>query len=115
MPLKSRTTTRSVEALAHDDAKRKHIATAETQSYLAEEEARPKKLKYPRNPNLDPQLVWRGKDAEDESALYVDSVPIYIQQKISGDSGSRHLRPHDRRGTIVRRERHCFLVHRYGP
>jgi hypothetical protein len=40
-----------------------------------------KKLRWPRNPDLDPQLVWRGKDFEPDP-LEVDAPPIYIQEKI---------------------------------
>ena len=37
---------------------------------------------YPRDPDLDPQLVWRGKDELDAEPLAVPIVPIYIQEKI---------------------------------
>ena len=37
---------------------------------------------YPRDPSLDPQLVWTGKDEQDSDDLEVESVPIYIQEKI---------------------------------
>jgi adenine-specific DNA-methyltransferase len=40
-----------------------------------------KKLRWKRNPDLDPQLVWRGKDFETDP-LEVDAPPIYIQEKI---------------------------------
>ncbi len=33
-----------------------------------------------RNPDLDPQLIWRGKD--DGQALEVDAPPLFIQEKI---------------------------------
>ena len=36
-----------------------------------------------RNPDLDPQLVWKGKDEQDQHPLEVPSVPIYIQEHIS--------------------------------
>ncbi|MEI6795360.1 MAG: site-specific DNA-methyltransferase, partial [Methanomassiliicoccales archaeon] len=39
-------------------------------------------VKYPRDPSLDPQLVWKGKDEQDSKDLEVPSVPIYIQEKI---------------------------------
>jgi adenine-specific DNA-methyltransferase len=42
----------------------------------------PKKLRYPRNTDLDPQLVWRGKDEQDWSDLIVNAPPLYIQEKI---------------------------------
>ena len=37
---------------------------------------------YPRDPSLDPQLVWKGKDEQDRDDLAVPAVPIYIQEKI---------------------------------
>ena len=39
-------------------------------------------MRYPRNPDLDPQLVWRGKDQADASSLLVNAPPIYIQEKV---------------------------------
>jgi adenine-specific DNA-methyltransferase len=39
-------------------------------------------LKYPRNVDLDPQLVWRGKDAQDQGDLYVQTPPLFIQEKV---------------------------------
>src|SRR5260370_21949219 len=66
----------------HDKAKRINIPTAENQSLVPDDEKALKVLRYPRNPDLDPQLVWRGKDAEDGSALENPAPPIYIQEKI---------------------------------
>ena len=37
---------------------------------------------YPRDPSLDPQLVWKGKDEQDREDLAVPVVPVYIQEKI---------------------------------
>ena len=37
---------------------------------------------YPRDPSLDPQLVWQGKDAQDSQPLDVPVVPVYLQEKI---------------------------------
>ncbi len=37
---------------------------------------------YPRDPSLDPQLVWKGKDEQDSKDLAVPVVPVYIQEKI---------------------------------
>jgi adenine-specific DNA-methyltransferase len=73
---------KSVEALKHDEAKRKNIPTAEFQSVLEKEQQAPKKLRYPRNTDLDPQLVWRGKDEQDWSDLVVRAPPLYIQEKV---------------------------------
>lgn len=71
----------AVEAILYPQ-KRRNIPTAETQGLMQEAEAAPTPLLYPRNPDLDPQLVWKGKDKEDRGALRVDAVPIYIQEKI---------------------------------
>src|SRR5271155_2767045 len=73
---------KSVEALTHDEAKRRNIPTAEFQSVLEREQQNPKKVRYPRNTDLDPQLVWRGKDEQDWSDLVVHVPPLYIQEKV---------------------------------
>ncbi len=75
-------TTMNVEAITHDDAKRKNIPTAEYQSVLDEVQKKPKEVRYPRNTDLDPQLVWRGKDEQDWSDLVVHAPPLYIQEKV---------------------------------
>jgi adenine-specific DNA-methyltransferase len=74
--------TKTVEALKHDEAKRKNIPTAEYQSVLDAEQQQPKQVRYPRNTDLDPQLVWRGKDQQDWSDLVVHAPPLYIQEKV---------------------------------
>jgi adenine-specific DNA-methyltransferase len=79
---KNPTSTKTVETLLHETDKRKHIPTAEYQSVLRSEDVRPKELRYPRNPDLDPQLVWRGKDEQDWSDLVVHAPPLYIQEKV---------------------------------
>lgn len=73
---------KSVETLTHEEAKRKNIPTAEFQSVLEKEQQNPKKIRYPRNTDLDPQLVWRGKDEQDWSDLVVHAPPLYIQEKV---------------------------------
>ena len=35
-----------------------------------------------RNRDLDPQLVWRGKDEQNSSELVVQAPPMYIQEKV---------------------------------
>lgn len=74
-------TFKTVETLNHDD-KRKNIPTAEFQSILDTEQQKTKQIRYPRNTDLDPQLVWRGKDEQDWSDLVVNAPPIYIQEKV---------------------------------
>jgi adenine-specific DNA-methyltransferase len=70
-----------VESYKHKEAKRKNIPTAELQKLVPDNDKAIKKLRWPRNPDLDPQLVWRGKDFEPDP-LEVDAPPIYIQEKI---------------------------------
>jgi adenine-specific DNA-methyltransferase len=75
-----------VESLKHKD-KRTNIPTEELRDFVAEDERKPKTvvlpgLLYARDPSLDPQLVWKGKDEQDRQALEVLAVPIYIQEKI---------------------------------
>ncbi len=80
---KKPTTLKSVETIKHDTDKRKNIPTAEHQSVLKKEEADPIRVAYERrNRDLDPQLVWRGKDEQDWSDLVVHAPPLYIQEKV---------------------------------
>jgi len=80
---KKQGTTKTVEAIKHDEAKRKNIPTAEYQSVLQKEEQSPVRIAYERrNRDLDPQLVWRGKDEQDWSDLVVHAPPLYIQEKV---------------------------------
>lgn len=90
---------KTVETLKHDEARRKNIPTAEYQSVLDKQKLAPVAVHYPRgsstgaspaladekasrNPDLDPQLVWRGKDRQDWSDLVVHAPPLYIQEKV---------------------------------
>ena len=77
----------AIETLKHDDARRKNIPTAEYQSVMARDEQKPVRVLYERyserrNKDLDPQLVWRGKDEQDWSNLIVHAPPLYIQEKV---------------------------------
>jgi adenine-specific DNA-methyltransferase len=90
---KKQGTSKTVEALKHDEAKRKNIPTAEYQSVLQKAEQDPVRVAYKReaagleeektrrNRDLDPQLVWRGKDEQDWSDLVIHAPPLYIQEK----------------------------------
>jgi adenine-specific DNA-methyltransferase len=73
---------KSVETLRHGADKRKNIPTAELQSVLDADDQRPVETRYARNRDLDPQLVWRGKDEQDWSDLVVHAPPLYIQEKV---------------------------------
>jgi adenine-specific DNA-methyltransferase len=73
----------TVETLKHDDATRKNIPTAEYQSVMQKNQQTPVRVAYERrNRDLDPQLVWRGKDEQDWSDLVVHAPPLYIQEKV---------------------------------
>lgn len=86
-----------VDALKHSDDKRKNIPTAEYQSLMADEARKPVQVSYARgtsnadglqsekqqrNRDIDPQLVWRGKDDQDWTDLVVNAPPLYIQEKV---------------------------------
>src|ERR1700682_2615530 len=81
-PLKQKTK-KKIEALTHEKASRKNIPTAEYQSVMRTEELSPIRVAYERrNRDLDPQLVWRGKDEQDWSDLVTHAPPLYIQEKV---------------------------------
>ena len=83
---------KTVTALKHDEATRKNIPTAEYQSVMQKNEQDPVRVAYQRgaaglddekqhrNRDLDPKLVWRGKDEQDWSDLVVHAPPLYIQE-----------------------------------
>ena len=74
---------KSVEALRHEQDTRTNIPTAEYQSMVREEQESPLRVAYQRrNRDLDPQLVWRGKDEQDLDDLVVNVPPLYIQEKV---------------------------------
>ena len=83
MPRKRRTRKPvAVEATTHASAKRLNIPTAEDESLVPDDDRQPRPVRYPRNTDLDPQLVWRGKDEQDWSDLVVPAPPLYIQEKV---------------------------------
>jgi len=94
---------KAVTTLTHDEATRKNIPTAEFQSVLPKDVQKPIRIAYERRPggavsdenpdplaeekaarnrDLDPQLVWRGKDEQDWSDLVVQAPPLFIQEKV---------------------------------
>ena len=76
-------TKKKVETLTHEDASRKNIPTAEYEAVLHEKDKSSIRVAYDRrNRDLDPQLVWRGKDEQDWSDLVVHAPPLYIQEKV---------------------------------
>jgi len=85
---------KTVVTLTHEEASRKNIPTAEFQSVMHTKEQVPIRVvferdaagleeeKTHRNRDLDPQLVWRGKDEQDWSELVTHAPPLYIQEKV---------------------------------
>ena len=73
---------KTVSTLQHKEASRPNIPTAEYQPAMTDDEQRAIPVTYPRNTDLDPQLVWRGKDAQDQSDLVAHAPPLYIQEKV---------------------------------
>ena len=86
MPRPRRTRTaagKQVETLRHEGDTRTNIPTAEYQSMVGEHTESPLRAAYQRrNRDLDPQLVWRGKDEQDLVDLVVNVPPLYIQEKV---------------------------------
>src|SRR3989304_182187 len=80
-----------VESIRHKDS-RINIPTEELRDFVADDERAPKRMLYPRDPSLDPQLVWKGKDEQDANPLDVPVVPIYIQEKVHPQALIENLR-----------------------
>ncbi|MCL4448435.1 MAG: site-specific DNA-methyltransferase [Actinobacteria bacterium] len=87
MPPRKATAPKQVKSTTHAD-KRTNIPTEELRDFVADDERNPipvtyeRPLLYPRDPDADPQLVWRGKDEQDAGPLTIPAVPLYIQEKI---------------------------------
>ena len=94
---KKPTGSKPVETYRHDE-KRANIPTNELRGFVEGDEARPSSMLYPRDPSLDPQLVWKGKDEQDARDLEVPVVPIYIQEKILPQVIIENLRDTARKG-----------------
>ena len=74
---------KTVATLRHEEASRKNIPTAEFRSVMERSEQSPIQVAYQRRDrDLDPQLVWRGKDAQDWSDLVLQAPPLFIQEKV---------------------------------
>ncbi|MCY4646683.1 MAG: hypothetical protein OXE73_07410, partial [Gammaproteobacteria bacterium] len=73
---------KAIKTITHPD-RRKNIPTSEYQAAMKHDERHPVQVAYERrNRDLDPQLVWRGKDKQDEEPLVAQAPPLYIQEKI---------------------------------
>ena len=74
---------KKIATIRHRDASRKNIPTAEYQAVMEDDDRSPIQIAYERrNRDLDPQLVWRGKDEQDWSDLVVQAPPLFIQEKV---------------------------------
>ena len=66
---------------------------------MHEKEQSPVSVAYQRrNRDLDPQLVWRGKDAQDWTDLVVNAPPLYIQERVHPKALIDDLRQQSRNG-----------------
>ena len=90
---------KTVESLSHAKAKRKNIPAAQHQPFMSEEQRKPKQVRYPRpgaedfealrasakerDEDLDPQLIWEGKEKTNAADLLANAPPIYVQEKVS--------------------------------
>ena len=70
-----------VDAITHGE-KRANIPTADAQDFITAEIEQPVPVRYPRDPSLDPQLVWKGKDELDGEDLIAEAPALYIQEKV---------------------------------
>ncbi len=74
---------KKVETLKHGAASRKNIPTAEFESVLDPVDQEPIRVPFERrNRDLDPQLVWRGKDVPGPAELMAQAPPLFIQEKV---------------------------------
>ena len=80
--MSKQTTSTTITALKHAD-KRVNIPTEELRDFVVDDEQAPKSLRYPRDPSLDPQLVWRGKDEQDAQDLAVPRVTEMLNRFVS--------------------------------
>ena len=100
-----------VETLTHGDASRKNIPTAEYEAILHEKDKSSIRVAYERrNRDLDPQLVWRGKDEQDWSDLVVHAPPLYIQEKMHPKALIDELcRQTEQMGVDTEKQDHGFI------
>ena len=74
---------KQVDTIRHSEATRPNLPSAEHQSLMGEDEQSPIQVAYKRrNRDMDPQLVWRGKDEQDATGLLVQAPPLYIQERV---------------------------------
>src|SRR5437870_1474047 len=81
-----------ISSIRHKKDTRVNIPTEELRDFVAEDEKAPKSMLYARDPSLDPQLVWKGKEEQDANPLEVPVVPVYIQEKVHPQALVENLR-----------------------
>ena len=80
---KSTMTPRRVTTLKHEAASRTNIPTAEYEAVLDPVDQNPVQVAFARrNRDLDPQLVWRGKEVPGPAELTAQAPPLFIQDKV---------------------------------
>lgn len=85
-----------IDPITHADT-RATIPTPELAPVMHPDDARPIKVAYAlRNPDLDPQIIWRGKDI-DQAAVTVDAPPIYLQEQVHPKAIIEDLRAGNKR------------------
>ena len=85
-----------VDTLTHDTT-RPNIPTGELKPLVDDDTRRPIHVEIAeRDPDLDPQLVWRGKR---QGPLHVQAPPLYIQERIH----PKHLIDELQRATAARK------------
>ena len=74
---------KDVIAITHPDDARRNIPTAELEPVVADADRLPVRVAYERrNRDLDPQLVWRGKDEQDDRDLVIAAPLLFTQEKV---------------------------------
>ena len=97
---------KAIATLRHQEASRRNIPTAEHEPVMAPDDRTPIEVAYARlNRDLDPQLVWRGKDQQNWSDLVVQAPPLFIQEKIHPKALINHLLRHSRTAEAERMAR----------
>lgn len=83
---------KQVESYSHSESKRKNIPTEQLQNFVSDETQQAVTVEYQRrNPDFDPQLIWKGKyDGGD--VLSIGARPLYIQEKIHPKAIIENLR-----------------------
>lgn len=107
MPKKPSST--PISSFKHQD-KRVNIPPQELSSFMEDEEFKPKRMLYPRDSSLDPQLVWKGKDEQDRESLEVPTVPIYIQEKIQSQAIIENVRSQAAKGGKTEEQQSAYQI-----